>query len=35
VLLALAAAPATWGLIVGGGDHERLRTLARRLGVVG
>jgi glycosyltransferase involved in cell wall biosynthesis len=35
LLHALAAAPATWGLIVGGGDHEkRLRTLARRLGVV-
>jgi len=34
LLHALAAAPATWGLIVGGGDHEkRLRTLARRLGV--
>ncbi len=35
LLHALAAAPATWALIVGGGDHEkRLRTLARRLGVV-
>lgn len=31
---ALAAAPTTWGLVGGGGDHEkRLRSLARRLGV--
>lgn len=33
-LHALAAAPATWGLLVGGGEREdRLRRLARRLGV--
>jgi glycosyltransferase involved in cell wall biosynthesis len=34
LLHALVAAPATWGLIVGGGDHgKRLRARARRLDV--